>query len=133
VKEGEDRGVRFHDQSLNFVTGQIRPLREKIIVKPLPPALSQTIATDWNGEAVRGEVIAVGPGTHPNIHEKGTKDGKPWRRVRQLQAFRPCDVKVGDIVQLGGMEIGGYLWPHILIDGEDMIICSEQDVCGVEI
>jgi co-chaperonin GroES (HSP10) len=128
----EDRGVRLHDKSLNFVTGQIKPLREKIIVKPLPPALSQTIAADWNGEAVRGEVVAVGPGTHPNIHEKGTKDGKPWRRVRQLQAFRPCDVKVGDIVQLGGMEIGGYLWPHILIDGEDHILASEQDVCAIE-
>jgi co-chaperonin GroES (HSP10) len=126
-------GIRQHDKSLNFVSGQIKPMREKIIVRPLPPALSQTIAADWNGEAVRGEVIAVGPGTHPNIHEKGTKDGKPWRRVRQLKAFRPCDVQVGDIVQLGGMEIGGYLWPHIMINGEDMIICSEQDVAGIEI
>jgi co-chaperonin GroES (HSP10) len=128
----ESPGVRVHDKSLNFVSGQIKPMREKIIVRPLPPALSQTIAADWNGEAVRGEVIAVGPGTHPNIHEKGTKDGKPWRRVRQLKAFRPCDVQVGDIVHLGGMEIGGYLWPHIMINGDDMIICSEQDVCGIE-
>lgn len=132
MKDAEDRGIRFYDKSLNFVTGQIRPLREKLIVKPLPPSLSQTIAANWNGEAVRGEVIATGPGTHPNIHEKGIKDGKPYRRVRQLSAFRPCDVKVGDIVQLGGMEIGGYLWPHILINGEDHIVCSEQDVCGVE-
>ena len=126
-------GVRQHDKSLNFIAGAVRPLREKIIVKPLPPALSQTIAADWNGEAVRGQVIAIGPGTHPRIHEKGVKDGKPWRTVRDLKAFRPCDVKVGDIVQLGGMEIGGYLWPHIMINGEDHIICSEQDVCGIEV
>lgn len=126
-------GVRLHDQSLNFVSGQIRPLREKLIVKPLPPALSQTIAANWNGEAVRGQVIAAGPGTHPNIHEKGTKDGKPYRIVKQSRAFRPCDVQVGDIIQLGGMELGGYLWPHILIDGQDHILCSEQDVCGIEI
>jgi co-chaperonin GroES (HSP10) len=53
--------------------------------------------------------------------------------VRQLKAFRPCDVQVGDIVHLGGMEIGGYLWPHIMINGEDMIIASEQDVCGIEV
>jgi co-chaperonin GroES (HSP10) len=129
----ENRGVRLHDKSLNFVTGQIRPLREKIVLKPLPPALSQTIAADWNGEAVRGQVIAIGPGTHPRVHSKGIKDGKPYRTVRDLKAFRPCDVKVGDIVHLGGMEIGGYLWPHILIDGEDHILCSEQDVCGVEL
>ena len=130
--EGEDRGLRLHDKSINFISGQVRPLREKLIVKPLPPALSQTIAANWNGEAVRGKVIAAGPGTHPRIHEKGTKDGKPWRTVREIKAFRPCDVKVGDIVQLGGMELGGYLWNHILIDGEDHIIISEQDVAGVE-
>lgn len=125
-------GVRLADKSLNFVTGNIRPLREKLIVKPLPPALSQFIHTDWNGEAVRGQVIAAGPGTYPRIHEKGTRNGKPWRTVRDLAAFRPCDVRVGDIVQLGGMELGGYLWPHVLIDGEDHIICSEQDVAGIE-
>jgi hypothetical protein len=125
-------GVRLRDNSLNFVSGTLRPFKEKLIVKPMPPALSQTIATNWNGEAVRGRVIAAGPGTYPNIHEKGIKDGKPWRRVRQLAAFRPCDVRIGDVVQLGGMEIGGYLWPHVLIDGVDHILCSEQDVCGVE-
>ena len=125
-------GIRKHDKSLNFIAGAIKPMREKIIVKPLPPALSQTIAADWNGEAVRGQVIAVGPGTYPRIHTKGFKNGQPFRTVRDLKAFRPCDVKVGDIVQLGGMEIGGYLWPHIMINGEDHIICSEQDVAGIE-
>jgi hypothetical protein len=125
-------GVRLKDQSLNFVSGEVRPLREKLVLRPLPPSLSQTIAADWNGEAVRGEVIAVGPGTYPNIHEKGIKDGKPWRTVKRSRAFRPCGVRVGDLVQLGGMEIGGYLWPHILIDGIDHILVSEQDVCGVE-
>lgn len=125
-------GIRRHDKSLNFVTGTVRPLREKLIIKPLPPSLSQTISADWNGEAVRGQVIATGPGTYPNIHERGFKEGKEWRRVRKLNAFRPCDVKVGDIVQLGGMELGGYLWPHIMLNGEDHIICSEQDVTGVE-
>ena len=126
-------GVRLADKSLNFVSGEVRPLREKLVVRPLPPALSQTIAANWNGEAVRGRVVAAGPGTYPNIHEKGIKDGKPWRRVRQLSAFRPNDVTVGDVVQLGGMEIGGYLWPHILIDGIDHILVSEQDVAGIEI
>lgn len=98
----------------------------------MPPSLSQTIAADWNGEAVRGEVITAGPGTYPRIHAKGVKDGKAWRTVRDLPAFRPCAVKPGDIVLLGGMEIGGYLWPHILIDGIDHILASEQDVCGIE-
>jgi hypothetical protein len=125
-------GVRLRDNSLNFIAGTVRPLREKLVIRPMPPALSQTIAANWNGEAVRGQVISAGPGTYPRIHEKGIKDGKPWRSVRDLAAFRPCDVKPGDIVLLGGMEIGGYLWPHVLIDGVDHILCSEQDVCGIE-
>jgi co-chaperonin GroES (HSP10) len=125
-------GIRQHDQTLNFVSGQIRPLRDQIIVKPLPPALSQTIAADWNGEAVRGRVVAVGPGKHPNIHTRFQKDGKEVRTVRQSTQFRPCDVKVGNVVQLGGMELGGYLWNHLHIDGEDHIICMEADVCGIE-
>lgn len=125
-------GVRLADRSLNFVSGEVKPLREKLVLRPLPPSLSQTIAADWNGEAVRGQVVACGPGTYPRIHEKGIKDGKPWRTVRELRAFRPCAVRVGDVVNLGGMEIGGYLWPHIFIDGVDHILISEQDVCGIE-
>jgi hypothetical protein len=101
-------------------------------VKPLPPHLSQTIHADWNGEAVRGEVIAAGPGTHPLIHERGTRDGKPYHHTRESSAFRPCDVKVGDLVHLGGMELGGYLWPHLHVNGIDCILVSEQDVCGIE-
>jgi co-chaperonin GroES (HSP10) len=128
----EDRGVRLHDKSLNFVKGQIRPLHDQLVLKPLPPSLSQTIAADWNGEAVRGQVIAKGPGKYPNIHEKGFKDGKPWRRIRQSTQFRPTEVQIGQIVQLGGMEIGGYLWNHVYIDGEDHIMCMEADVCGIE-
>lgn len=125
-------GKRLADKTLNFVAGQVHPLREKLIVRPLPPALSQTIAADWNGEAVRGQVIAAGPGTYPRIHAQGVKDGKPWRTVRELKAFRANDCKPGDIVQLGGMEIGGYLWPHVFIDGIDHILISEQDVCFIE-
>lgn len=126
-------GIRQHDKSLNFVSGTIRPLRDQIVVKPMPPALSQTIAADWNGEPVRGKVVAVGPGKWPNIHTRFHKDGKEVRTVRKATHFRPTEVKIGDVVQLGGMSLGGYLWNHIMVDGEDHIICMEADVCGVEI
>lgn len=129
----ETPGVRLADKSLNFVTGQIKPLRDQLIVKPLPPHLSQTIHASWNGEAVRGEVIAAGPGKYPNIHTRFYKDGKEVRQVRQSTQFRPTQVKPGDIVQLGGMEIGGYLWNHIIVDGDDCILCTEQDVTFIEI
>jgi hypothetical protein len=41
-------------------------------------------------------------------------------------------VKIGDIVQLGGMELGGYLWPKVFIDGKECCICTEQDVAVIE-
>src|ERR1700685_4875093 len=105
-------GVRTHDTSLNFTEGQITPIRDFLIVKPLPPSLSQSIAAHWNGEAVRGQVIKAGPGCYPNIHQRGSKDGQPYHRVRQSRIYRPTEVKPGDVVQLGGMELGGYVGRH---------------------
>lgn len=127
-------GVRLADKAVNFV-GQgeaLRPLRDQIIVKPLPLPLGRRIQADWAGEPVRGRVIAAGPGCYPNIHARGTKDGKPWRTVRQSRAFRPTEVKIGDVVSLGGMEIGGYLWPKVWADGDWCVICREQDVAVIE-
>ena len=132
--EGEDRGVRFSDKTINFVakTERIRPLRDQIIVKPLPLRLSDTIKAEWKGEVVYGEVIATGPGCFPNIHNRGNKDGKPYRTVRQSLQFRPTEVKIGDKVHLGGIDIGGYLFPRVWTDGDWCVIATEKDVCAVE-
>ncbi len=128
------RGVRLADKALNFIAPgrRIRPLRDQIIVKPVPLWLSDTINADWSGEVVRGVVIAAGPGCYPNIHRRGFKDGKPYRTVRQSSVFRPTEVRIGDIVQLGGMEIGGYLWPKVWAEGEWCVICREEDVAVLE-
>jgi hypothetical protein len=125
-------GVRLRDKSLNFVEGAIRPLKDWCVIKPLPLPFSDTIETDWSGETIRGTVVAVGPGKHCNIHTRGQRDGKPFRTVRQSTHFRPTDVKVGAVVQLGGLELGGYLWNHLQIDGQDHIICMEADIALVE-
>jgi hypothetical protein len=130
-------GRRLNDRSLNFVSGRISPREDWLIIKPLPPHLSQTLHAEWNGEAVRGEVVAAGPGKYPNVHKRGFrpgKDGKPveFREVRKSRCFVPTQVKVGDIVQLGGMDVGGYLWKHIIVDGVDMVWCMEADVTFIE-
>ncbi len=127
-------GVRIRDQAVNFVTPgrQIRPLRDQLIVKPLPLSLSERIAADWHGETVIGRVIAAGPGCYPYLHSRGVKDGKPWRSVRQSTHFRATEVQVGDIVHLGGMEIGGYLFPKVWAEGDWCAICREQDVAVLE-
>jgi hypothetical protein len=132
-------GKRDSDKSYNAIlpTEKLRPLGNRLIVEVLPLKLSSTIIADWQGEAVRGRVIAAGPGGYPNIHLRGTKpgkDGKPesFHIIRKSKHFRPNAVKVGDIVQLGGMEIGGYLFKHVQVDGKDCIYCTEDDVTGVE-
>ena len=123
-------GVRLADKALNFVapTCRLRPLRDQIIVYPVSLWLSDTLCADWTGEVIRGRVIAAGPGCYPNIHSRGFKDGKPYHTIRQSRVFRPTEVKVGDLVELGGMEIGGYLWPKVWVEGAWCVICQEQDV-----
>lgn len=76
--------------------------------------------------------MAKGPGRYPNRHYRGKRDGKEWRHIKPSAIFRETEVNIGDIVQLGGLELGGYLWPHVQIDGVDHILCSEQDVAVVE-
>lgn len=128
-----ERGVRFADKAVNFVPqgGRIRPLRDQLILKPLPLALGGRITANWTGQVVRGTVIAAGPGCYPNIHARGFKDGKPYHTIRQSKVFRATEVKVGDVVELGGLEIGGYLFPKVWADGDWCVICREQDVAIV--
>lgn len=134
MTEGEDRGLRLKDKTLNFVSPseRLRPLRDQIIVKPLPLKLNDTIQSEWRGEVVYGTVVAAGPGRFPNVHKRGNKDGKPYRTVYESRRFRPTEVKVGDRVHLGGLSIGGYLFPRVWAEGDWCVIASEQDVCAVE-
>jgi hypothetical protein len=127
-------GERIHDRSTNFIlpTQILKPLRDQLILEVLPLPLSDTIIAHFQGDSVRGRVIAAGPGTFPNRHYRGKRDGKEWRAIKPSAIFRKTEVKIGDIVQLGGMELGGYLWPHIMVDGKDCVIATEKDVAVIE-
>lgn len=127
-------GVRLADRSTNpILPGEtIRPLREILLVRPLDLPLGSKIIAPFKGETVRGEVVAAGPGRYPWIYRREYRDGKEVRTRKESKQFVPTTVKVGDIVQLGGMELGGYLWKHVQVDGIDHVICSEQDVAFIE-
>lgn len=127
-------GARVERRTTDFIlpTEQLRPLRDQIVVKVLPLKLSDTIIANWQGKAVRGIVVATGPGRYPNLYTSGRKDGKDTRSVRESAHFRATEVKVGQVVQLGGMEIQGYLFQRLYIEGEEHILCSEQDIAGIE-
>lgn len=123
-------GTRVGNEILDFVpaTATIRPLRDVIIVEPLPIDHGTSLSVVYRGKPVRGTVLAVGPGVYPRRY-----DGPKGRRTKSWLAkcFRPCDVKVGDVVDLGGGEIGGYLFQTIRWGTKEVVICREEDVCVV--
>lgn len=111
---------------------RIRPLRDYILVKPLEWKPSEILTVIRYGRPLRGVVKACGPGTKRKIYhrdEKGQKIG-----FRYSKHFQPTEVKPGDIVELGGLNIFdglGYQFPEILIDNEPHLMIQEADVAGI--
>jgi co-chaperonin GroES (HSP10) len=105
----------------------LRPLRDHIIVKPLETFTSQTLHVVRNpGQTHRGVIVAAGPGCFPWKYN-GDRS-KRW----PSKVFKPTQVRVGDVVQFGGLENGGYKFPQVLYKGETHFIAREEDVTGIE-
>jgi co-chaperonin GroES (HSP10) len=111
---------------------QFRPLGDRILLRPLKWEPSKILEVVRYGRTLRGEVMAIGPGMHP-IKYRPHPDGK--RKIADYRKrFQPVEVKVGDIVELGGLNVfdgQGYAFPEVMVGGETMVICSERDVAGV--
>jgi co-chaperonin GroES (HSP10) len=125
------RGTRIGNETNTIVleTESIRCLRDQIIVEPLDWTPSKIIIiAGYKGKPLRGTVRAVGPGTYPKRY-----DGPKGRRTKSWdsKAFRPCDLKVGDVVEFGGLELGGYLFTTFLWGLKEMVIAREEDVAIV--
>ncbi|MBR0565997.1 co-chaperone GroES [Azoarcus sp. L1K30] len=92
---------------------QIRPLRDRIIVKRLEAqrttASGIVIPDNAAEKPEQGEVLAVGPG---RLNDKG-----------ELLAMQ---VRAGDRVLFGK-----YAGQTVKIDGEEVLVMREEDVMGV--
>ena len=121
-------GVRIERRTTDLIPqgAKIRPLRDQIIVKPLEWSPSKVLKV-YGGtrKPVRGIVVACGPGHFPTRYNANRS--KSW----ESKAFLPTDVKVGDTVELGGLEIDGYSFPQVMIGNELHLIAREADVCGI--
>lgn len=106
----------------------IRPLRDQIFVEPIDWEPSKTIKVVYGGKPLRGIVRAVGPGAYQKKY-----DGPKGHRTKSWDGkhFIPTEVKIGDTVELGGMELRGYLHMTVLWGTKTMIVCREADVAGV--
>jgi hypothetical protein len=130
-------GARVGNELLTFVRHdeQIRPLRDQIFIEPLPIDDRSSLDVVYRGKPVRGLVRAVGPGCY-QIHYYDSHGNRTYKRgdrktSKPSKHLRPCDVKVGDVVDIGGLNIGGYLFPVIRWGDIDVVMCREEDVCGV--
>lgn len=123
----ESTGVRLDRKATDYVAqGHLRPLRDHIVVKPLEWNPSKVIEIAGNTRRpLRGEVVAVGPGCYPWIYNKDRS------KRRESKIFRPTEVKVGDVVELGGLEIDGYSFPQVMVGTETFLVAREADVVGI--
>ncbi len=121
-----------------IVNGTLRLMGDRILVKPLDWQGDEVhgdgarLIVVRNGRTLRGEVIAVGPGHNP-LKYKPNAMGKR-AKMDYSKHFRPTEVKAGDIVELGGLNVfdgQGYQFTEILFNGQKHLICSERDVCVV--
>jgi co-chaperonin GroES (HSP10) len=107
----------------------LRCLKDNIIVEPLEAVYSAIIAVIHETKPLRGIVRAVGPGRFPKRYDHADKHKRT--KMWESPVFQPTVVQVGDIVELGGAEHGGYSFQTFYWGDKLMILCREADVCGV--
>lgn len=91
----------------------LRPLRDRIVIKPHERIKSSILAVIMSEKPNTGTVVAVGPGTED-------------KRGRLM----PLAVKVGDQIRYG--TANEYLsYPEYLENGEKYLVMQEADVCWI--
>jgi len=130
--------LSYESKTQIAATMNIRLLRDQIIVEPLPVDHSRVLAIIEYTKPLRGIVKAVGPGHFPWKYDSPDKHRrtKMWRS----KTFQPTEVKIGDIVELGGYgedDRGGlhrgYAFQQFYWGDKMHIICREADVgCIIE-
>lgn len=120
--------LSFKDRT-EFPEGtKLRMLRDQMLVEPVLNNWSAIIYIINSNKPMRGIVRAIGPGHYPKKYNgpKG-KRTKSW----DTKHFQPTEVKVGDTVELGGLQFGGYSFQTVYIGNVLHIIAREADVCGI--
>lgn len=119
---------------------KLRMLRDRILLRPLDWVPSRIISVVRHGRPLRGVVAAIGPGRllrryrpkPASLRRNGPVQEQ--REFRESARFIPTELAVGDIVELGGLNVfdgQGYNFPQVTIGTETFLICQEQDVCFV--
>lgn len=118
-----------------IINGTLRMLGDRILLRPLDPDWKSSLVVIRHGRPVRGEALAVGPGIYPV--SKRVKESPMRQRIEFSRYFRPTQVRVGEIIELGGLNIfdgKGYDFStmgDVMYNGIHCLICTERDVAIV--
>jgi len=130
-------GVHISLTQEEVVNGRMRMTGDRLLIKPLEwnehGDVSRIIAVERRGNCVRGRVVEAGPGIHPISRRTPSADGKT-QRIDYSKRFRSVQVRVGDIIELGGLnqfDGRGYSFPSVIYNGERHFIVTERDVALV--
>ena len=120
----------------DIINGSLRMLGDRILLRPLDWKASEVIIAIRHGRPVRGEVVAVGPGKWVKRYVSGKRDGKDFRKSYETNVFLKTELKPGDIVNIGGLNIfdgAGYMaLLEVIVGTETLLIFQEADVAVVE-
>jgi len=121
------RGAELSHKTTTYIPAdcKLRPLRDQIILEPIDNAFSAIVIVINESKPIRGIVRAIGPGVYPIQYDHPDKH----RRTKMAwgKQFRPCDVKVGDIVSIESFERQTLYW------GDKIhLLCREEDVRFIE-
>lgn len=121
------RGAELSHKTTAYIPAdaKIRPLHDQIIIEPLDNAFSSLIIVIDESKPIRGIVRAVGPGVYPIQYDHAEKH----RRTKMWwgKKFRPCDVRVGDVVNIEPFERQCFYWGPTIC-----LIAREEDVRFIE-
>jgi len=126
---GRSASVSYESSIAIPADAKVKPLRDQVIIEPLAVVLSKTIITVEQTKPLRGIVKAVGPGCYPKLYDHPDKHKRT--KMWDSEIFRPTQVKVGDVVELGGYEFRGYAFQTFMWGDKLHLICREEDISGV--
>jgi hypothetical protein len=121
-----------------IVNGTLRMTSDRLLLKPLEwegedvHGKGSRLHVVRHGRPVRGVVVAAGPGHFPVSKRTKLNDGRC--RIEYSKHFRPTEVKPGDIIDLGGLNVfdgHGYAFTEVIYNGVKHLICQERDVAIV--
>lgn len=123
---GRSGEISFKDRT--EIHGKVRLLRDQMLVEPMETVWSAIIDVILITKPMRGIVKAVGPGHYPKKY-----NGPRGKRTKSWDSkiFQPTECKVGDIVELGGLQHGGYSFQTVYWGDKLHLICREADVVGI--